>query len=512
MRGALLLLPFIFLLIAELFILPIDFFTFRIWEAVLAEPFHYPGPFYPNLHVRKDREFGDRYRSSDPSQVQSKPVEWFTDGYGWRNRPEIEKRESYDIVVLGDSNIVGGFLDQKDTISEVLSARSGKTAYSYSIGHDKISMFFSDPRMVSKAPKLLVVESKILNWTSNDSGPVNFRELPDGSLDIVDRSREFATYLDPKRNPALEQIESRLTKQAMFHWLKASLASEFNVHAKKTEKLFFGRSNLSNPADKAAWRPFNWSIPVGISKPLADEIQPALTIRAKGQTFWKTESFVSSKPDGKIVVRFEARNTVSPTKHRLWIFEDGAYRSVGEFVAQSRWQAYEVPIAANRGSTLEFQIDQADDWQWLSLRNFHVIGATSLPLKTAATVPVPMAGWTGAALPCKGESGDCRQWSVDGKSGYVQSPVLPPAGDAGLLVRFAARSDRPAGAFTPVYLFEGERYRAVAQYAFGPEWQEFGLLLKPDGAAPLKLQVDFPNAAGLLLIRDFQAVPVGSIR
>lgn len=401
-RGALLLLPFLLLPLVELFVLPIDFFTFRVWEAALASPYRHPGPYYPNLHVKKDKEYGDHYREGDPAKVQAKPVEWFTDAYGWRNRSEIAKLEKYDVIVLGDSNIVGSFLDQKDMLAEVADARSNKTVYSYSYGSDHISLYFSDSRMKKKSGDLLVIESKVGNWATTQDYLHNFREMSDGSLDVVDRSAEFASNYDaPSRNPFLEKIESRLTKQAMFHWLKASLATNFEVPMRNKNELFIGGKGAVSGAGGTIWRPLNWVVENGAFKPLPDDLQPALTIRALGpNAYWHIERFVSDRPDGKIVVRFEAKNSVVPSRHRVYIFEDGSYRSVGEFVVGSDWRTFEIPITTNQGSILEFQIDQPDAWQWLSIRDFQVIGGAALPLKNKTAVVIPMATWAGEAMPC----------------------------------------------------------------------------------------------------------------
>jgi hypothetical protein len=516
-RSALLLLPFLVLQLLELFVFPIQFFTFRVWEEALSTPYRYPGAFYPNFHVKKAKEYGDRYRLGDPSQIEAKPVEWFTDSYGYRNRPEIEKQERYDAVVLGDSNIVGGFLDQKDTLTEVMGARSDKSVYSYSYGSDHISLFFNDPRLLQKSPSLLVVESKAGNWSTNKDYLNNFREMPDGSLDVVDRSAEFkSNFYAPTRNPSLEKIESRLTKQAMLNWLKASLASDFTVPVRNTSELFVGRLGLVPSTDGLTWRPFNWIVSGGAVKPLPEEPQPALTIRATGpNSYWHTERFVSSRPDGKIIVRFEAKNSLTPSRHRVWVFEDGSYRSVGEFVATSNWRTFEIPITAKPGSMLEFQLDQADDWQWLSVRDVQVIGAGQPASVTQSPVVIPMSTWMGEGAPCKGTNGDaqdCRQWPIAGKKGYVQTPVLPQPGEGGMLIRFEARADKSSPVFSSIYLFEGPQYRQVAQYAFGSEWREYALLLQPDRSAPIKVQVDFPELVDELAIRNFRATPVDQLR
>jgi hypothetical protein len=513
LRGALLLLPFLFLLLLELFVLPIDLFTFRIWEAALAAPYRYPGPFYPNLYIKKGMEYGDRYRLGDPSQIKAKPVEWFTDSYGYRNRPETEKQDRYNVVVLGDSNFVGGFLDQKDTLTEVLSARAKRVAYSYSYGSDHISLYFSDPRMARKHGDLLVVESKVGNWETTQDYLRNFNVGFDGLLYVVDRSKEFSSnFYKPARKPFLEAFDSRLTKQAMLNCFKANLAADFTVPIRNNSELFVGRSGLV-PSDQTAWRPFNWVVSGG-ARPLPEELQPALAILPMGQnSYWHTERFVSTQADGKIIVRFEAKNSLTPSRHRVWIFEDGSYRPVGEFVATSSWLTFEIPITTNPGSILEFQIDQPDAWQSLSVRDVHVIGGRQPALATKAPMVIPMSAWTGTGegAACKSNNGgvqNCWQWPITGKNGYVQTPVLPEPGEGGMLIRFEARTDKPATAFSSIYLFEGTNYRVVAQYAFGSEWREYKLFLQPNRSVPIKIQVDFPGSVDTLAIRNFCAEPV----
>lgn len=512
LRGALLLVPFLVLQFMELFVLPIDFFTFRVWEAALASPYRYPGPFYPNLHVRKAKEYGDHYRESDPSKVKGKPVEWFTDSHGWRNRPEIEKREHYDIVVLGDSNIVGSFLDQKDILTEVLGARGNKIAYSYSYGSDHVSRFFSDQGILRKSPKLLVVESKAGNWSTTQDYLANFRELPDGSLDIADRSRMIASESLPGRNLFVEQTWSRLTKQPLFHWLKASLATDYSVPVGKADKAVSGRSNSSPSGSGPAWHPHNWSVSAGSAAPIPDAPQPALKFRStSANAYWHTERFVAAQRDGKIVIAFDARNSISPSRHRVWIFEDGSYRSVGEFLAASDWKTFEFPIATNPGSILEFQIDQPDSWQWLSLKDIRVIGGDPPYLASDAPTEVPMSTWTGNGVACaatEGNSEQCRQWPVGGGKGAVQTPTLPAPGEAGILIRFEARTDRLPPAFSAIYLFEGPNYRRVGQFAPSSQWREYSLLLQAAHDVPIKVQIDFPDQVDTLAIRNFRAQAV----
>jgi len=114
--------PFVALLGIELFVLPIDFFTFRAWEALVTKYFRpADGIFYPNMHLIKT-EHADKLGFSDPNP---KRVEWFTDQYGSRQRPREREPERYDIVIVGDSNIAGSYFNQKDTIAEVLARKCG---------------------------------------------------------------------------------------------------------------------------------------------------------------------------------------------------------------------------------------------------------------------------------------------------------------------------------------------------------------------------------------------------
>lgn len=276
---------------------------------------------------------------------------------------------------------------------------------------------------------------------------------------------------------------------------------------------YIGSVCAASPAADGAWRPFNWVVVGGEFNPLADEPQPALSLRASAANcYWHTERFVCEQPGGKVLMRFDARNSASPSLHRMYIFENGAYRTVSEFFAEADWRRFEIPVAARPGAVLEFQIDQADAEQFLSIRDFRVAGGGPLPLARRAPVPIPITAWVasiGAGTACAQADGhDCLQWTVDGRAGYVQTPLLPQPGPGGLLIEFEARTDRPSTSFSPAYLFEGEKYRVVTQYAFTAKWTRFVLLLEPDPAAVIKFQLDFPAAVDVFSVRDFRATPV----
>jgi hypothetical protein len=277
---------------------------------------------------------------------------------------------------------------------------------------------------------------------------------------------------------------------------------------------FVGRVCSASAKGEAGWKPLSWLVVGSEFKPLLEEPQPALTIQAtSSNSYWHTERFVCNRSDGKIIVRFDAKNSESPSPHRMYIFEDGPYRSIGEFFAESEWRTFEIPITIKPGSILEFQIDQADTAQWLSIRDFQVIKGGPIPFVRKAPVAIPMGTWVpdfDAGTPSAQTTSDhdCRHWSVAGKKGFIQTPVLPQPGKNGMLISFEARTDRPTTSFTAAYLLEGDKYRTVAFYAFSAEWKEFTLLLEPDCSAPIKFQIDYPDSAEILSVRNFQAIPV----
>jgi hypothetical protein len=173
LKFVLLIAPFVALSAIELFVLPIYFFTFRNWEALLAVNVRpAEGPFYPDMEVKRRDEHGDRLGFSDN---RPKTVEWITDHDGYRNRPRADSAGRYDIVLVGDSLIVGSYLDQKDGLAEVLERKCGCAVFSYA-AMPKIGFFF-DPKFQQRPPKAVVVEIRTgerynesaLRWNFNAS-------------------------------------------------------------------------------------------------------------------------------------------------------------------------------------------------------------------------------------------------------------------------------------------------------------------------------------------------------
>ena len=187
----------------ELFLLPIDYFNFRVWESLLVvqiQPAY--GPFYPNMRVSKS-EHGDvlKFRDGHP-----KSVIWETDRYGFRNAPRPEP-DKYDIVIVGDSNVVGSHLDQKDTIAEVLRHKCQCETYSYA-GMPKTSLF-GDARFSLTPPRVVVVEARVGEVFSRQS-----------TWEVPLTASSFHSMLPPP----LAVLLDRIFKAQMIQALRSSLS------------------------------------------------------------------------------------------------------------------------------------------------------------------------------------------------------------------------------------------------------------------------------------------------
>lgn len=132
----------------ELFLLPINFFTFRVWEALVAQRF-YSGHFYPNMKISM-LEVGDLGHHT-PFAVK-KRVEWETDRYGFRKHDSGVNR--YRVVIIGDSNIDGSGLTQDDTLFEVLGRRLKCGVYPFTNGN-----IFTSERFRDNPPEVVILES-----------------------------------------------------------------------------------------------------------------------------------------------------------------------------------------------------------------------------------------------------------------------------------------------------------------------------------------------------------------
>lgn len=181
--------PFIIWFFIELVILPIDHFTFRVWETVLVKDVKIlPGPFYPNKVIRKTEE-GEL--APHTKFAVKKDVVWYTDQFGYRNRNIYSDP---DVLIIGDSNITGVNLTQENTLSEALERSLDKTVYSFAPAH--INRFLADERFEENPPEIVVfssIERMIVSLPEIE--PSNFKSKLRGAIGPIIVSSDFLTSL-----------------------------------------------------------------------------------------------------------------------------------------------------------------------------------------------------------------------------------------------------------------------------------------------------------------------------
>ena len=153
-KSTLFLLPFVLAIGVELFVLPIDFFTFRVWEALVIRKYRniLPGEFYPNMEVTKIEE-GDMAHHT--KFTYKRKVKWFTDRYGYRK--QNTNRNKHEVVIIGDSNIAGSGLTQEDILSEVLEKKLKASVYP--ISPASLDTFLKERRFKKYPPDIVIISS-----------------------------------------------------------------------------------------------------------------------------------------------------------------------------------------------------------------------------------------------------------------------------------------------------------------------------------------------------------------
>ncbi len=143
--------PFMIAIGIEVLILPPDFFTFRVWEALRIKKF-LSGKFYPNMVITKVEE-GDL--AAHTIFAYKRKVTWITDRYGYRK--ENTNRHKHEIVLIGDSNVAGCGLTQEDILSEVLEKRLMVSVYP--LAPANVNTFFKDWRFKKYPPHVVIIAS-----------------------------------------------------------------------------------------------------------------------------------------------------------------------------------------------------------------------------------------------------------------------------------------------------------------------------------------------------------------
>jgi len=207
------------LALIELFVLPLDFFTFRVWESVKIDTLKevLPGYFYPRVDMIKTEQ-GDIAHHT--VYAVEKTVEWHTDKFGYRNREDARAPE---IVIIGDSNTVGAGLTQSKTISAVLGSRLNTWVYSFAPA--SLNTFLRERRLTNDKPRVVVVAT--IEWDI----PA-LRALKPELASPSDFERKFMDLRSAiKESRALQSVAvpvDRLFKANMLNYYRASLKRAVN--------------------------------------------------------------------------------------------------------------------------------------------------------------------------------------------------------------------------------------------------------------------------------------------
>jgi hypothetical protein len=198
--------PFLIFGAMELFVLPIDAFTFRVWEAARNLNPYFQGPFLPNLHVRKV-EGGDLRLPNGPT----KEVEWFTDSFGYRNRPRSIER--YDVVAVGDSHFVGAFLDQRNTFEETLERHCDCLVYNHAYnGPGDLATYLKQERFARSPPSLVLMDFR----------PIDLY-VPARRYPPIPDEPPSPPAMGPAWRTTMETVHARFMKKAAINWSRAKL-------------------------------------------------------------------------------------------------------------------------------------------------------------------------------------------------------------------------------------------------------------------------------------------------
>jgi alginate O-acetyltransferase complex protein AlgJ len=234
-KSVLFLTPFIAIVLIELFMLPIDFSTFRAWEALKIGSLKWalPGYFYPNMTFTKVEE-GD-IGPYTPYAVK-KRVEWQTDGYGYRTENTNVKKHS--IVIIGDSYIAGSSLTQKELLSERLKALLNVSVYP--LAPASINTFLKDKRFTDHPPEIVIFEDA--EWDIPTLRLPKYELVSPSKYQKLLINTEFAI----KSNTFLQVIMApidRILKGNLLHYSRAALRRKLSFYGKNTS--VYNRNILS---------------------------------------------------------------------------------------------------------------------------------------------------------------------------------------------------------------------------------------------------------------------------
>ena len=206
-----------------------------------------PGPFYPNTDLEK-YSAGDKARKGP----RTKLIRFSSDEFGQRNPASLD--DSYDIVIIGDSNIVGSHVDEPDTIRTMLEKYCNCRVYAYGGGlPHNILTFLGDERFKKNPPRMVIFEFRIGDF---EQGALPLYEPCKGSIYpnrmLVARSCDsldtpllhFLTTVGLSENRTALVYVDRFFKQPAYQFLHSRLRLSIPPKAGYTAALKLDEARL----------------------------------------------------------------------------------------------------------------------------------------------------------------------------------------------------------------------------------------------------------------------------
>lgn len=227
--------PFVILVLALGWLLPVNFYYFRCWESLGPKRFFnfFPGPYYPSMRLAMV-EKGDLAPHTD--LAVDKSVVWQTDQYGFRT---TETGDYNDIVIIGSSNIVGTGMTQADILSEVLAKDLQVSVYPYA--PREVQSFLQEKRFMNHKPKVVVFSEmeRSLSWITP---PAELKPATSGDLSWSDQL---------KLNPTIASVMvflDRALDPVIIKYVKRNLTGKFapSIYKYAYGRMLFVNGEVSN--------------------------------------------------------------------------------------------------------------------------------------------------------------------------------------------------------------------------------------------------------------------------
>lgn len=205
--------------------LPLSTFTFRPYEALLYTHSGIGMPFYPDNRLRMN-SVGDL--CSGTRNSIKKDELWITDALGFRNDQLITDP---DVVLIGDSFVLGSGLTQDSTITNLLTKKFNNTLKFYNLAPASLAEFNAlYQNKTLRKPSLM-----IFSMGEIDEFAVNY-----------DKTRNYKLY----KNTKISELKNKATRLYSINFIMSRIFNRrvHGIPGDTNSKMFFlsGKNLYSN--------------------------------------------------------------------------------------------------------------------------------------------------------------------------------------------------------------------------------------------------------------------------